>query len=262
MKINHIVAEERIPVEEGFWDDIKSAYRAGQRDYIARKAAELGITPQAAVQQAQAQPPGSNAPATRPQGGGKVPGQLSQTPAAVRKRAARAAAKTAAAPAATSAPTTMPAPAAPAAKPRVRRPAGSSPVTTTPAPTLSGGLKGPGNPSVDPATGWPKGAQSWAAGPLPPRPGMPAAAPAPKASTSKPATATSTKTTTGAKKQPAAGVTPSAAQAAPASSQPAATPTPTYADIEKTVAGLSKAEQRKLLGQLLKTSGTKVAATK
>jgi len=54
--------------------------------------------------------------------GGKVAGQLSMTPNAIRKRAARAAAKTQAAPAPAAAQ-----PAAPAAKPRVRVPAGSAP---------------------------------------------------------------------------------------------------------------------------------------
>ena len=41
MKMNEIT--------EGFWDDIKSGYKAGQKDYISRRAKELGITPQAAA---------------------------------------------------------------------------------------------------------------------------------------------------------------------------------------------------------------------
>ena len=102
MKMNEIT--------EGFWDDIKSGYKAGQKDYISRRAKELGITPQAAAAAS-----------------GKKP--MSQTPNAIRKRNARAAKKS------TTQPTTAPAPTQtqPAAtKPRVRIPAGSSPATNIP----------------------------------------------------------------------------------------------------------------------------------
>lgn len=55
MKVNEVVVE-------GIWDEIKAGYQAGREDYIRRQAAKLGLTPAQAVQQAQNQPPGSNAP--------------------------------------------------------------------------------------------------------------------------------------------------------------------------------------------------------
>jgi hypothetical protein len=102
MKINQIILED-IQVDEGFWDDMKSAYSAGKKDYIVRKAAELGVTPQDLSQQAQAQPPGSNAPVRR--GGRKAGAAPSMTKSAIRSRAKRAAGKAGAAATTTAAPT-------------------------------------------------------------------------------------------------------------------------------------------------------------
>jgi hypothetical protein len=49
-------------LSEGFWDDFKAGYRTGKEDYIRKQAAKMGMTVPQAVQQAQAEPPGSNAP--------------------------------------------------------------------------------------------------------------------------------------------------------------------------------------------------------
>lgn len=86
--------------------------------------------------------------------------------------------------------------------------------------TLTGGAKGPGNPEVD-SSGWPKGAQSWAAGPLPPRPstsGSPSSTPSSAPAASKWGNKT----------------TPAAAPAA--TPKPAAAPAP-KSSVSPTVAG-------------------------
>ena len=63
MKINDIIFKN-VQIEEGFWADIISGFKAGQRDYIARRAAELGITTAELRKQAQAHEPQSTAPDT------------------------------------------------------------------------------------------------------------------------------------------------------------------------------------------------------
>jgi hypothetical protein len=79
----------------------------------------------------------------------------------------------------------------------------------------------------------------------------PAAAPKPAARA---------KPTTGVQKQPATGgATTPAARATPASTKTAA---PTFNQLQSVVNGLTAAEKRKLLGQLLKSSNVKVAAAK
>jgi hypothetical protein len=154
MKINQIILED-IQVDEGFWDDMKSAYNAGKKDYIVRKAAELGITPQDLSQQAQAQPPGSNAPVRR--GGRKAGAAPSMTKSAIRSRTKRAAGKAGAASTTTAAPTATSTPAA-ATKPTVRVKAGSAPVT--PAATTTTGKATPAAPTATATSTLPTKAKS------------------------------------------------------------------------------------------------------
>lgn len=236
MKVNDII-------NEGFWDDIKAGYRAGREDYIRRKAAELGMTPAQVVQQANQQPPGSNAPPANTaaqstsQPAAPYSGTLKPTSTTVNFNRPKFKVK---------------APTAPTAKPMSYKGAatgtlggaGSTPYTATvgtpktvtkpaaPAssmpPTLSGGAPGVGNPKVDPDTGWPVGAQSWAASPLPTRPGATPAAT--KSSSVTPA--------------------PAATTAAPTAKPTAPAATPNIKSIINLTKGLTRAEAQALVKQL------------
>jgi hypothetical protein len=56
MKIDQII-------DEGFLDDIRSAYRSGKRDYIVRQAEKMGVSPEELTRKATQQAPEQPAPA-------------------------------------------------------------------------------------------------------------------------------------------------------------------------------------------------------
>jgi len=213
MKISDIILNEQ-SLDEGFWDDIKAAYKSGKEDYIKRKAAELGMTP------------GNIVATANKKTGGKVAGQTSNTPNAIRKRNSRAAAKGGA-----------PAPAAPVPKRTKTAPGG--------APAAPGGAPAAPAPAA-PAPGAPKPRVRVPAGSAPAAPaqggapgGAPAAPAAPVPKRTKPA--------------------PGGAPAAPAApgGAPAAAPV-TFDVVKQSVDGLSKKEKQKLLTNLLSDLGTPV----
>jgi len=226
MKISDIILNEQ-SLDEGFWDDIKAAYKSGKEDYIKRKAAELGMTP------------GNIVATANKKTGGKVAGQTSNTPNAIRKRNSRAAAQGGAPAPALAAPAPAPAAPAPSApKPRVRVPAGSAPAqggAPAPAakgrkPAAQGGAPAPAAPAPAPAA---KGRKP--AAPAPAQGGKPAA----PAQGGKPAAPA-----------PAQGGKPAA---------PAQGGAPvTFDAVKQSVAGLSKKEKQKLLTNLLSDLGTPV----
>lgn len=243
MRLNDLYDDN---LSEGIWDEFKAGYRAGKEEYVRRQAAKMGLTVSQAVQQAQAEPPGSNAPpkaAASSQFGAAASGMRPssvnvkfsqpQTTAPVAKpmsyggsvKASLGGTSTAYNPAAPAAPKATPTASTTVkmgSKPRmsVRAATGTTqPPVQQPAPTLSGGPKGVGNPEVDPATGWPKGAEAWAAGPLPSRQ-LPSVAPSVAA--------------------------------------PATKPTD-YNNVLKTLDSLSKREQQRILTQLLSRLGTPIS---
>jgi 5'-nucleotidase len=144
MKINTIVSNSS--VEEGFADDMKSAFRAGQKagslkggfqagqkDYIARRAAELGISPQQAAEPQQAKP--AQSAQTSAPGTGSQPDY--HTPTAPKQRVRVPAGSSPVTPAATQATASVPKAGA-AAKPAASAPAtpAAPAKTTAPKPTF------------------------------------------------------------------------------------------------------------------------------
>jgi len=242
MKTSDIILNENT-LDEGFWDDIKTAYTSGRDDYIKRKAAELGMTPQNVIATANKKT------------GGKVAGQTSNTPNAIRQRNSRAAAKGgAAAPVPVAGkPGAAPPPVAaasvpgavPAVKPRVRVPAGSAPGA---APVAG---KPAAVPGAAPVAGKPAAVPGAA-----PVAGKPAAVPGAAPVAGKPAPVP-------VAGKPVAGK-PVAGKPAPvpgaAGGAPAAAPTApvTFDAVKQSVAGLSKKEKQKVLTQLLSDLGTPV----